>query len=166
MDLFEVGEIVKTRGLCGCLKILSYLKSGNKISKPDVVYIEKTPGQKNRFCLNKMEQSRNALFIELEGINDVNSAGHLIGGRVYFSKDVLKKLPAGEYYVHEIIGLDVYSDAGDYLGKIESVFPTGSNDVYVCRKAKEEILLPAISDVIKRIDLDQRIMTVKIPDGL
>ena len=94
------------------------------------------------------------------------AAGHLIGGRVYFSKDVLKKLPAGEYYVHEIIGLDVYSDAGDYLGKIESVFPTGSNDVYVCRKAKEEILLPAISDVIKRIDLDQRIMTVKIPDGL
>lgn len=95
MDLFEVGEIVKTRGLCGCLKILSYLKSGNKISKPDVVYIEKTPGQKNRFCLNKMEQSRNALFIELEGINDVNSAGHLIGGRVYFSKDVLKNFRPG-----------------------------------------------------------------------
>ena len=166
MDLFEAGEIVKTRGLHGCLKVLSCLEAAGNFLKPDFVYIEKIPGQKNRFCLKKIEKSGRTFFIELEEIKNVDSARNLIGGKVYFSKDILKKLPAGEYYCHDIIGLDVYSENGDYIGKIETIFPTGSNDVYVCRNGKKEILLPAISDVIKSIDLHQRVMTVKIPLGL
>ncbi len=166
MDLFEAGEIVKTRGLQGCLKVWSCLEAASNFSEPDFVYIEKIPGQKNRFCLKKIEKSGRTFFIELEEIKNVDSARNLIGAKVYFPKAILKQLPSGEYYCHDIIGLDVYNEEGDYLGKIESIFPTGSNDVYVCRKEKKEILLPAISDVIKNIDIHQRVMTVKIPPGL
>jgi 16S rRNA processing protein RimM len=166
MDLFEVGEIVKTRGLHGCLKVLSYLETRSNFSIPDFVYIEKIPGQKIRFCLKKIEISGRSFFIELNEIKDVESAKDLVGCKVYLPKDFLEKLPEGEYYFKDIIGLDVYSEEGNYIGKIEAVFPTGSNDVYVCRAEEREILLPAISHVIKKIDINQRIMTVKIPDGL
>jgi 16S rRNA processing protein RimM len=166
MDLFEVGEIVKTRGLHGCLKVLSYLETNSNFSKPDFIYIEKSPGRKNRFCLKKIDISGGTFFIELEEIKDVESAKDLVGCKVYLPSGILQKLPDGEYYIQDIIGLDVYSEEGNYIGKIESIFPTGSNDVYVCRGEKKEILLPAISDVIKNIDINQRIMTVKIPDGL
>ena len=166
MDLFEVGEIVKTRGLHGCLKVLSYLEAKSNFSKPDFIYIENIQGQKNRFRLKKIENSGNAFFIELEEINDVTSARNLVGCKVYWPKDTLKKLSPGEYYFQDIIGLDVYSEDGSYIGKIKSVFPTGSNDVYVCGGKNREILLPAISNVIKQIDINQRVMTVKIPDGL
>jgi 16S rRNA processing protein RimM len=52
------------------------------------------------------------------------------------------------------------------LGRIESVFPTGSNDVYVCRKGEKEILLPAIEEVVRKIDMDRRIMVVRLLKGL
>jgi len=166
MDLFEAGEIVKTRGLRGCMKVLSYLEDESNFSKPDFIYIEISPGQKKRFCLENFEKFGRAFFIELEEINDVESAKDFVGCKVYLPKDILKKLPDGEYYFRDIIGLDVYSEDGNYIGKIESIFPTGSNDVYVCRRKNKEILLPAISHVIKKIDINRQIMTVKIPDGL
>lgn len=166
MDLLEVGEIVKTRGLHGCLKVLSYLEAKSNFSKPDFLYIEITPGQKNRFCLKKIEISGRSFFIELNEIKDVESAKNLVGCKVYLPSSILEKLPDGEYYYQDIIGIDVYSEEGAYIGKIESILPTGSNDVYVCRGEGKEILLPAISHVIKNIDINQRIMTVKIPDGL
>jgi len=166
MDLFEVGEIVKTRGLHGCMKVLSYLEATSRFSKPDFVYIEKNPGQKNRFTLKKIDVAGKAFFMEVEEIKDVESAKKFVGGRVFLPKTILKKLPQGEYYIRDIIGLDVVDEAGVLIGKIESVFPTGSNDVYVCRSEKREILLPAIADVIKKIDLDRRMMTVKILEGL
>ncbi len=148
------------------MKVLSFLETASCFSKPDFIYIEKTPGQKNRFGLKKIEKTGSAFFIEVEEINDVDSAREFVGCKVYLPKDSLQALSPGEYYVQDIIGLDVYNEEGQWLGKIESVFPTGSHDVYVCRGKNKEILLPAVSHVIKQIDVNQRMMTVKIPDGL
>jgi len=79
--------------------------------------------------------------------------------------DMLEDLPEGEYFWRDIIGLDVYDEEGKHLGVIESIFPTGSNDVYVC-KGEREILLPAIAEVICHVDIDKRIMTVRLLEGL
>lgn len=166
MDLFEVGEIVKTRGLHGCMKVISYLEATSSFSKPDFVYIEISPGHKNRFALKKIDVAGKAFFMEVEEIRDVESAKNFVGGKVFLPRDLLKKPTEGEYYIRDIIGLDVYDEAGTFIGKIESVFPTGSNDVYVCKSEKREILLPAIAEVIKKIDIEQRVMTVKIMEGL
>ncbi|MCX5848931.1 MAG: ribosome maturation factor RimM [Deltaproteobacteria bacterium] len=166
MDLFAVGEIVKTRGLRGCLKVLSYVETKNNFSKLEFVYIENSFGQKNRFGLRKFDASGKSFFIELESIADAESAKALVGCKVFLPKNMLEQLSDGEYYWQDIIGLDVYNEEGNYLGKIESIFPTGSNDVYVCRGEKKEILLPAIADVIRRIDINNRVMTVRLLEGL
>ncbi|MDD1763018.1 MAG: ribosome maturation factor RimM, partial [Methanothrix sp.] len=105
------------------------------------------------------------LFIELEDITDADAAKVLVGCKVLIPEDMLIDLPDGEYYWRDIIGLDVYSEDGKHLGRIESIFPTGSNDVYVC-KGEREILLPAIADVIQSIDINKRIMTVRLLEGL
>ena len=89
-----------------------------------------------------------------------------VGCKIVIPGNMLKELPEGEYYWRDIIGLDVYSEEGKLLGQIESVFPTGSNDVYVCKGGEREILLPAIADVIKSIDIDRRVMNVKLMEGL
>jgi len=78
----------------------------------------------------------------------------------------MKKLPEGEYYWREIIGLKVVTEDDQVLGRIESVFPTGSNDVYVCRGGEREILLPAIGEVVRKVDTAGRIMVVRLPEGL
>lgn len=166
MDLFVAGEIVKTRGLRGSLKVLSYVETKNTFSKLKFVYIEKNAGQNCRFDLKKIDASGNFLFVELDGVNDIESANKLIGCKILLPRDTLEKLPEGEYYWHEILGIDVYTEEGKYIGKVESVIPTGSNDVYVCRGEEREILLPAIADVIRQIDINRRIMKVKLLEGL
>jgi 16S rRNA processing protein RimM len=166
MDLFVAGEIVKTRGLRGCVKVLSQLDNQSIIAANLTdIYIEDALGQKKRYTLNKIDVSGNCLFLEIETINDVDSAKSLIGRKVFLPVEVLADLPEDEYYWRDIIGMDVYTEDGKSLGRIESVFPTGSNDVYVCQ-GEREILLPAIADVIRDIDLDKRIMTVRLLAGL
>jgi 16S rRNA processing protein RimM len=166
MDLFVIGEIVKTRGLRGCLKVLCYVETNNTFAEFEFVYIEIRSGQKNRFVLRKIDVSGKFLFIELEGIPDVESAQALVGCKVFLPEDMLEELPEGEYYWRDIIGLDVYNEDDKYIGRIESVFPTGSNDVYVCKGEEKEILLPAIAEVIRQIDLNRRVMTVRLLEGL
>jgi 16S rRNA processing protein RimM len=166
MDLFQFGEIVKTRGLHGCLKVACYLETKDALSKLEFIYIEKSSGQKDRYALKKIDVSGKALFIELENIRDLESAKDLIGCKVFLPKNLMGILPEGEYYWNDIIGLDVYSEEGKYIGVIESVFPTGSNDVFVCRGEEREILLPAIADVIRQIDINRRIMTIRLMEGL
>jgi 16S rRNA processing protein RimM len=165
MDLFVVGEIVKTRGLHGCLKVLTQVETQSIIAGLEFVYLEDVRGQRKSYDLRAFTASGKFLFIELKDITDVDSARALVGYKVLIPGDMLEDLPQGEYYWRDIIGLEVYDEEGKYLGRIESIFPTGSNDVYVCQ-GEREILLPAIADVILHIDIDKRIMTVRLLEGL
>jgi 16S rRNA processing protein RimM len=165
MDFLVLGEIVKTRGLRGCLKVLAQVETQNIIAGLEFVYLEDISGRRKCHGLRKIEVSGRFLFVELEDISDIDSAKVLVGCKVLIPSDMLEELPEGEYYWRDIIGLKVYNEEDKYLGRIESVFPTGSNDVYVCQ-GEREILLPAIADVILRVDLKKKIMTVRLLEGL
>lgn len=166
MDLFVFGEIVKTRGLHGCLKALSFLESQDILDGLDFVYLESKSGQKSRHEIKKINPTGNFLFIELCGISNIDEAQKLVGSKLLLPKDLLEELPEGEYYWRDIIGLEAYTPEGRHLGRIESIFPTGSNDVYVCRGDDGEYLIPAIADAIVRIELEKRRITVKLLEGL
>ena len=75
-------------------------------------------------------------------------------------------LPEGQYYHHQIIGLQVRTTQGELLGNITDVLTGKSNDNYIVQGAKGEILIPAIEDVVQSIDLDQGIMTIEPIEGL
>jgi 16S rRNA processing protein RimM len=166
MDFFVFGEIVKTRGLQGCLKALSFLESQDVLDGLDFVYLESKSGQRRCCEIKKINPVGQMLFIELNGISNVDEARKLVGSRLLLPKNLLAALPEGEYYWQDIIGLEAYTPEGRHLGRIESIFPTGSNDVYVCRGDDGEILIPAIADAIVRIDLKDRRITVKLLEGL
>jgi 16S rRNA processing protein RimM len=166
MDLITIGEIVKTRGLRGCMKVVSFVDTSDISVELEFVYIQDISEQKKLYNLRKIDISGKFLFIELDSIDDVELAKMFVGCKVVIPGNMFKELPQGEYYWRDIIGLDVYTEEGKLLGQIESVFPTGSNDVYVCKGGDREILLPAIADVIKFIDIDRKVMNVKLMEGL
>jgi 16S rRNA processing protein RimM len=166
MDLFVFGEIVKTRGLKGCLKALSFLESPDILEGLDFIYLESRSGQKSQYKIKKIDPAGKFLFIELKDISDVDAAQALVGFKLLLPRSLLDVLPADEYYWSDIIGLDVYTPESRHLGRIVSVFPTGSNDVYICRGDDGEILIPAIADVIVNVDLASHRITVNLPEGL
>jgi 16S rRNA processing protein RimM len=87
----------------------------------------------------------------------------LVGQSVFVPS---KRLPDGEYYWKDVIGLDIVTEDGRRLGYVKTILPTGSNDVYVCNGDEGEILIPALDDVIRKIDIGKGLMVVRLPEGL
>ncbi len=160
-----IGKIVKVHGLKGAVKVTPYLESNKILEDLKEVQIGLDKGPEP-FKIIKSRLAKKAFFIELEGVKDVATAGKLVGRELLIPSDRLEPLPENEYYWKDIIGLKVRTEAGEFLGKIETVFNTGSNDVYVCRGEEREILLPATAEVIRKIDLEKGEMIVRLLEGL
>ena len=88
------------------------------------------------------------------------------GAGLYIEKSRLPSLEDGHFYWFELIGMEVYTDDGRFLGRLASIVPTGSNDVYVVQHAGRETLVPALASVVKRVDTTARRMEVILPEGL
>jgi len=166
MELLEIGRIVRSHGLTGRMKVLSYLESQDVLDHLEVVSVGRRVQDAVTFSLDSLQTGRKWFIMKLAGVEDKDAASKLVGSSLWMPLEKIKKLPDGEYYWHELIGLAVVTEEGRILGRIKSVFPTGSNDVYVCRGNGKEILLPAIEDVVRKIDLEQRVMVVRLLEGL
>jgi 16S rRNA processing protein RimM len=165
-QFFEIGKIVKSCGLRGRMKAVSYLESNDKLQDLNELYISYGNDTKGPFRLKGIRSRGKSFFLEIEGVESFQSAKALIGCQVLIPADKLEKLPEGEYYWRDMIGLKVVTEGGRILGVIDSIFPTGSNDVYVCSGGEREILLPGTADVIRKIDIDRGMMVVRLLEGL
>ena len=166
MELLEIGKIVKSHGLKGRVKVASYLDMEEALQSTDEVFVGRGKQRTERFKLRNIRVEQNWFFLDLEGVDNIDAAQALVGSPVMIPSDKLKELSEGEYYWRDIIGLEVVTEDGHLLGRIERIFPTGGNDVYVCTGGEREILLPAIYDVIRKIDTEKKVMVVRLLEGL
>ena len=105
-------------------------------------------------------------LVSFYGINDPETALKYRGAILSADKSVLPALQEEEYFYEQLIGLTVYTTDGDAIGTVSDIFETGSNDVYVVKSLDREYLIPAIRDVIKEINLDERRIIIQILEGL
>lgn len=166
MEYIEIGQIVNTSGLKGVVKVNPFTDDISKFEDLKYVYIQ----LKNELKKVKIEQVRynkNQVLLKLEGIDSIEEAEKYRNFYLKTEKESQEDLGEDTYYIVDLIGLDVYSDKNEYLGKIEDVFPTGSNDVYVVKdNLGKQILIPAIADVVKEVDLKNKKMTINLIPGL
>lgn len=109
---------------------------------------------------------RQGLILRLDQVRSRETARQLIGSYLYVPESEAVPLPAGEYFVHQIVGLSVRTADDQDLGQVAEVLQTGSNDVYVVKGPQGEVLLPATKEVIRSIDLDAGTMLVALLPGL
>jgi 16S rRNA processing protein RimM len=167
MDFLEIGKIVKAQGLKGRVKVLSYLESGAEMLQSlDEVIISQGKDKRVSYALENFQIRGKCFYLDMEGIENIDQAEALLGSLVLVPAAKMGALPEGEYYWQQLIGLEVITEAGTLIGTLAEIFPTGSNDVFVCRGGTREILLPAIADVVLTVDLEKKIMVVRLPEGL
>jgi 16S rRNA processing protein RimM len=166
MELLEIGRIVGSHGLAGRMKVRSYLESPEVLQDLSGLFVGRSVSEAVLFPLVAVQAGNDFFTMQLDGIEDRDAAARLRGSSVWMPSEKMRKLPEGEYYWRDIIGLQVLTEENEILGRIEAVFPTGSNDVYVCRGAGREIMLPAIGDVVRKIDTDRGVMVVRLLEGL
>lgn len=155
-----IGRVLREWGLKGEVIVLPLTFDPKRFSKLKEVAVQ----VQDRIEQKKIRSERpykNNLLIGFEGCETLEDARRYRGALIKIKESESPKLPDGVYYYYQIIGLGIYTIDGDYLGKITSIFETGSNDVYVVRGEDREYLIPAIKDVIKEVDLEAKKMTVK-----
>jgi 16S rRNA processing protein RimM len=118
------------------------------------------------FRLERHRLHRGRLILKLEGIEDRSSAEKLRGAQLEVPVEDATPLPAGEYYWHQVVGLVVEDTRGHPIGTVREILRTGGNDVYVVWDGAREVLLPAIKDVVRTIDLERGLMVVDPLPGL
>ncbi|MDH7489820.1 MAG: ribosome maturation factor RimM [Anaerolineae bacterium] len=119
-----------------------------------------------RYTIQTARFHEGDVLIKLVGLDDRNAVEGFRGAEVTVPVEEAMPLPEGTFYVHQIVGLRVWTDAGEPLGTVSEVLSLPANDVYVVNTPQGEIWLPAISDVILDIDLAQGRMTVHLLPGL
>lgn len=107
------------------------------------------------------------MLVSFCGVDTPEDAGAFRNQWVYVKASDLPPLPEGQYYEYQLIGLDVVDETGAVLGKLSEILETGANDVYVVRNEDGgEILLPVIPSVILNRDMERRLLTARVPEGL
>ena len=115
-----------------------------------------------RYELERFRFQDRAVVLKLRGVETMEDAAKLRDALVEVPEEDAVKLPPNHYFWHQIVGLQAVTAEGAVLGKIDEILETGSNDVYVVHGPEGELLIPAIEQVVKAIDLNSGTMTVEL----
>ncbi len=162
----EIGQIVNTFGIKGMVKVKPFTDDIRRFDELKTVYVEKNSNQ-TEYEIEEVKYHKDMVLIKFKGIDKVEQAEMLRNSYLTVSRDSVEKLEEGRYYIVDLLGLEVYTDEQTLLGTLEDIFNTGSNDIYVVKdKQGKQILLPAIQDVIKQIDIENKKIIVHLLPGL
>ena len=163
LQLLAVGKVVRPHGVRGELLVDTLTDFPEHLSEVDTVYLGEAAVPHG---LKAARLHRGQLLVSLTDCPDRDCAEQYRNQLVQIKSEAAAPLPAGSYYHHQLIGLQVVSDEGEALGEVVDILETGANDVYVVSTPTGELLLPAISTVILNIDLPARQITAHLLDGL
>jgi len=167
MNYYKIGTIVNTHCLKGELKILSVTDFPElRYKKGKKLYIV-TKEKNIAVTIKSAKVQKNMYMIVFNGLEDINLVEKYKGFDLVVSEDEQQGLEKDEYYYREIIGLTVETIEGETLGTIKEIMSPGANDVWVVnRKGQDDLLLPVIDDVIKKVDLENQKVTIELMEGL
>ena len=162
-----VGKIMSSWGVRGQVKVEPLTDDQNRFNALHEVFIE-FDGLNRFYCIESVIFLKQHFpVLKLEGVNSRREADKLKGYYINIQRKHAVKLPKGRYFICDITGLNVVDEHDELIGTVTDVIKTGANDVYVVEaKNKKEILIPAIKQVVKEIDLENGIMVIDPLEGM
>ena len=163
--LLEVGQVVNTYGIKGFVKVNPLVDDNKQFKSFKTLYIQEKNNVKE-MQVEEVKFSKNLVLIKFKEIETIEQAEILRNIYIQAKRSDIK-LEKGAYFIVDLIGLEVYTEEGELLGILKEVLQPGANDVYVVEdKAKNEILLPVIPEVVKQVDIEGKKIVVKLLEGL
>jgi 16S rRNA processing protein RimM len=156
-----VGRILAPWGIRGEVKVEVLTDFPQRFAPGKAVYLNTGPLE-----IERCRYHKHHLILKLVTVDSIEAAEKLRGQALTIPSSELYPLPEGQYYTFQLIGLKVVTTKGQTLGRVTDIMSTGSNDVYIVEGKRGEILIPAIEDVVKSIDLQKGKMVVEAIEGL
>lgn len=166
-NLFKVGTIVNTHGIRGEVKIMAITDfPENRFKKGVELQIETKQGLVP-MTVQSSRLHKNMWLVLFEGITNINEIEKYRTDDIYVASDERQELEDDEYYYDEIIDSRVVDLTGNVIGIVSEIMTTGANDVWVVkREGQPDALIPMIDDVVKSVDVDNKLITIDALEGL
>ena len=162
----EIGQVINTFGIQGMVKVNPFTDDIKRFDKLKTIYIQNKKGIKE-YGVQEVKYHKNMVLVKLKGIDNPEDADLLRQSYLLVDREKEEPLEDGVYYIVDLLGLEVYTDENQLLGTLEDIYNTGSNDIHVVKsQLGKQILLPGISDVIKKVDLEAKRIVVHLLKGL
>lgn len=166
---FNVGKIVNTHGIRGEVKVISSTDfPEERYKKGNTLYIEIGPKEMVEVKVASERLHKNFYLLTFVGLGNINDVEKFKGKILKISEDQLDdELTEDEFYYHEIIDCEVFTEEGEKLGTISEILSPGANDVWVVKRSGEkDLLLPYIENVVKEVDVENKKVIVHLLEGL
>jgi 16S rRNA processing protein RimM len=164
-QLVPVGEIVATHGLLGWLKVNPFNPETTAIAGDRQLILEKD-GRRTGQQLESSKRNKRQILIKLLGVDGIDDAQKWIGAIICIDADALEPLKPGQYYHYQVVGLEVYALSGERIGVITRVWSTPGGELYVVQGATKEFLIPAVKEIIEKVDFTAGRVIINPPEGL
>jgi 16S rRNA processing protein RimM len=160
--------VLRPHGVRGELRVEIITDFPERLGQHDYFYLAHSdaPEDVERYPVEEMRPHKGALLLKLAGCDDRNEAELLRGMLVQIPFQDAVPLEDGEYYHFQIVGVRVETEDGEWLGQVEELLETGANDVYLVRGPRGEVLIPAIEDVVRELDIEAKRMVVRPLPGM
>ncbi|MCR4901470.1 MAG: ribosome maturation factor RimM [Butyrivibrio sp.] len=167
-EYFQIGLIAKPHGLAGEVNVFPTTDDPSRFKKLKKVILE--AGREGRIELNieRVRFFKKFVIVKFKEYNSIEEVEKLRGKELIIHRDNAQKLSKNEFYASDLMGMSIVDEEGKELGILKEVISTGANDVYEMERAdgEENVMIPAISECIKNVDLDKGIITIHVMDGL
>lgn len=165
-DLLQVGVITTTHGIRGEVKVFPTTDDAHRFDYLESVLLD-TGKELCELEIERVKYFKQYVILKFRDVDNINDIEPYKGKSLYVTREFAVPLEENEYYIADLIGMEVYLEEGDYFGTLMDVMETGANDVYVVHiESGKEVLIPAIKDCIKEVDVENGKMVIHLLKGL
>ncbi|MEO9805610.1 MAG: ribosome maturation factor RimM [Reichenbachiella sp.] len=163
-DCYQIGHVIKTHGLKGEVQLFLDVDNPLEYKEMESMFVH----QNNSlipFFIEHIQINPAKAISKFEEIDDIEAAKTLVGCKLYLPLNNLPKLKDGEYYLHQLIGMELF-DKGKSIGKVKELFEIGPQELISIIHQEKEVLIPLKDEIIKRVDVKEKKIDADIPEGL
>ena len=174
--MFQIGKIIGSHGLNGEVKVFPLTDFPERFEKKIPMLARHESGRELILHPISARFHKDIIILKVEEFEEINQTIPWLKSELLIPESDLMPLPEDRYYIHQIIGLEVFLEDGTNIGTVTDVLQPGANDVYVVAlsdagkklplESKEEVLLPVIDQVILKTDLENHCLIVRLLNGL
>lgn len=166
MDLLQVGAITTSHGVHGEVKVFPMTDDVNRFKKLKSVILQ-YKNENMELNVESVKFFKNMVILKFKEYSDINDILKFKGCGLFVTRENAVKLKKDEYFIADLVDMDIFNEDNVKIGKLKDVMTTGANDVYVIDLDDgRELLLPAIKECVLDVNVEERSMRIHILEGL
>jgi len=164
--MVAVGQIAGSNGVRGDVRVKPLTPDLGRFAGLNDVWIGESETEARRFSIQQVRFHRSQIILKLHDVGSRTAADELRDQYIFIDESNTRPPAEGSFFIHDILGMSVFTEEGVAVGVVKEVWRLPANDVWVLQKEEKELLVPAVKEIVRAVDLKRRVITIHAMQGL